>query len=231
MVTFFKPKARLGPPTPVRLSSSPVLMTTFCGVNLTFETGPTRTWRAWAIVALLRLIAAWLVLTCFAVLFQSSSGVFVCLCVNVLLGWALGMAHLICWFFPEGPLFRVGASGEALAARALGFGSETTVGGRSVEEVGGKESHEMSRAVRKWVQRTKLHFGTVGNKSAEVVCVSRWLAEEMKKEDMRDVDARRLVPLVARLAAIPDADDIFAAAIMQTAAVRMARQLGESTEA
>lgn len=230
MATFSKRTVTVaGLPTPRPQSSSATLETRFCGVHLQVGTGPARSWsqaclqwsshvRLWSGLFLA------LGLLLFFFTHVGELGV-LCLCVSGCLLFSSWGLRLAAWLLPQPTEFHLGEAGEAMAARALGFGNETTIGGRSVEQVGGTSQKALSASVRSWVQRTKLHFGTVGSKQAEIVCVSRWLAEQMKEADMRDKDARRLIPLVARLAGVPDADDIFAKAVMQSAAVELARVL------
>lgn len=118
---------------------------------------------------------------------------------------------------------------EAVAAVALGVGSadpkqpNTRVNGKPIRM---RESEwEVPHAVRKWVTRVKLHFGAVTNKPADQICVKRWLGEQMKAEDMRDTDARRIIPVVAMLASVPDAADCFARAVEKSSVVAALRHL------
>lgn len=124
------------------------------------------------------------------------------------------------------------ASEEKFAAGVLGVvktasrphDPETLVDGKPVRM--SAPMWEKTLAAKKWVQRVKLHFGSVTDKPADQLCVKRWLAEQMKAADVRDADARNLIPVVAVLAAVPDADDLFALAVERTCVVGAMKALG-----
>lgn len=115
---------------------------------------------------------------------------------------------------------------EAMAADVVRIGTETTVDGALLDDALGQPEREVTKATRKWVRKTKLHFGEVKDTPADQLCVKRWLAEQMKAEDVRDKDARALVPIVAFLATVPDQDDILANFLRHSVVVRHARVLG-----
>ena len=122
------------------------------------------------------------------------------------------------------PLVRCPEVVEGIVAATLGMDECTTLGGAPVKV--DEESREISSATRKWVQKVKLHFGEVRDTPAEQICVKKWLAEQMKSEDMRDKDARGLIPTVAFLATVPDDDDAAAVCARNSAIVRNMRVLG-----
>lgn len=124
------------------------------------------------------------------------------------------------------------ASEEKFAAGVLGVvktaarphDPDTLVDGKPVRM--SAPMWEKTLAAKKWVQRVKLHFGCVTDKPADQLCVKRWLAEQMKAADVRDADARNLIPVVAVLAAVPDADDLLALAVERTCVVGAMKALG-----
>lgn len=132
--------------------------------------------------------------------------------------------------FPRACLPR--ASEEKFAAGVLGVvktaarphDPDTKVDGKPVRMSG--PMWEKTLAAKKWVQRVKLHFGCITDKPADQLCVKRWLAEQMKSADVRDADARNLIPVVAVLSAVPDADDLFALAVERTCVVGALKALG-----
>lgn len=115
---------------------------------------------------------------------------------------------------------------EGMAAEALGVAECTKVGGVAVNN--DPETQVVTAATRAWVRKVKLHFGEVKDTPAEQICVKRWLAEKMKEADMRDSDARGLIPVVAFLATVPDVDDVAAQCVRNSAVVRNMRVLGGS---
>lgn len=119
---------------------------------------------------------------------------------------------------------------ESMVADVVGLADCTEVGvaGRTktADSCLDDEAKGLTAAARKWVQRVKLHFGEVKDTPADLLCVKRWLAEQMKAEDMRDKDARGLIPVVAVLATVPDQDDILGNMVRQSAMVSNARFLG-----
>jgi len=131
---------------------------------------------------------------------------------------------------PYEPHCQPSAEVEREAAHALGVGysgkDKPNVRVNNVPITATRVCWEKTDATRKWVQRVKLHFGQVTMKPADQLCVKRWLGEQMKAEDMRDSDARALVPVVAVLSAVPDADDLRAVAMVQSSVVQAMLALG-----
>nr|UZT54521.1 MAG: hypothetical protein [flactilig virus 18] len=86
--------------------------------------------------------------------------------------------------------------------------------------------------VREWVMRAKLRFGEVSTKPADVICLKKWLAEEMAREcpDLRLTDKARFIPMIAVLAGVPDANDIRAHLATKTKVVMAAKVLGGGGE-
>lgn len=118
---------------------------------------------------------------------------------------------------------------EAFTAEAVGMGGCVSVDGQPLGPDAPGTLGTRCRSVREWVVKTKLKFGEVGNKPADIICVKRWLAEEMAKlPDLRDSDKRRLIPVVAMLSSVPDEADVFAAAVEKTAVVRAMRAMAGS---
>jgi len=113
-----------------------------------------------------------------------------------------------------------------MVADVVGLADETRVDGEAATGKLDCADREITRSVRRWVRRAKLHFGEVKDSAADQLCVKRWLAEQMKAEDMREKDARGLIPIVAYLASVPDADDITANFIRHSSVVKHARFLG-----
>jgi hypothetical protein len=115
---------------------------------------------------------------------------------------------------------------EAYAASVLGVTEVTTIGGSQAADLLDEDDHRITKAVRKWVRKVKLHFGEVKDTPADQLCVKKWLAEQMKAEDMRDKDARGLIPVVAFLSSVPDSDDVVATFMRQSGVVNIMRILG-----
>lgn len=117
---------------------------------------------------------------------------------------------------------------EQVAAHVLGVDDVTTINGvvAEVEVEKDADLKEISAGLRKWVQKTKLHFGEVRDTPADQLCVKKWLAEQMKEADVRDKDARGMIPMVAFLATVPDSDDAVAANLRYSAVVRNMRIFG-----
>lgn len=149
-------------------------------------------------------------------------------CLPVPLATAVAVA---CWHLPKpySPECTPAENIESVAAVALGVGSSDSkepnalVNGKPIRMT--PSEWEVPYAVRKWVTRVKLHFGAVTNKPADQLCVKRWLGEQMKAEDMRDTDARRIIPVVALLASVPDAADCLARAVEKSSVVAAMRHL------
>lgn len=120
---------------------------------------------------------------------------------------------------------------EACVADMAGVADCTTVGGRSAEEHLSHRNRELSRAAVEWIMRAKLHFGELKDTAADRICAKRWLAEEMKKADMRDKDACGLIPVVVEMLFVPTADDVFASKIKRSRVARTMKLLAETPSA
>lgn len=123
------------------------------------------------------------------------------------------------------PHWTASEEAEVTAAHGLGAEEAVEVGGRGAVDrpqmrVGGEP-----KAVRKWVLKTKLHFGGVLNDTpADRIVARRWLAEQMKAEDMRDCDASQLIPVVVALACTPDLDELRGAIMARTMTAALFRE-------
>lgn len=99
---------------------------------------------------------------------------------------------------------------EACVADMVGAGESTTIGGIPAVQLLSEGNRTLTKSAVEWTQRAKLHFGVLQDTTADRICARRWLAEEMKKADMRDRDACGLIPVVVEMLLIPTVDDIFA---------------------
>jgi hypothetical protein len=66
------------------------------------------------------------------------------------------------------------------------------------------------RVIRQWLNHSLLKFGRMVDTAADRRVLRLWLAEEMKKKDMRDADAVWIIPTVVELMFIPGAEELFA---------------------
>lgn len=120
----------------------------------------------------------------------------------------------------------VPVSVEAIVADMLEVGDCTWVGKQCTEDVLEAKDRVLSRGARDWVVRAKLHFGEVKDTPADQLCVKRWLAEQMKAADVRNVDAAGMIPVVAFMCTVPDSNDMLANFMRQSMVVKNARVLG-----
>lgn len=73
-------------------------------------------------------------------------------------------------------------------------------------------------AVRRWLDSAILKFGRMNDTPADRRVLRLWLAEEMKKADMRDRDAVRLIPLIVEFMFIPGVEDLMAKLVRESLA-------------
>lgn len=208
-----------GPPTQSsRLSSSTVEMEAY-GMATTVQRGPTP-WQCFRHLASRYRAVLCCVVVCAAVTLLTLSGG-----VDTKRVCATAIVAVACWLLPKSysPQCTPSDDTEAITAVALGMVNtepgepQTLINGRKVQMKA--KSWDKAFVVRKWVVKTKLHFGTITSKPADQLCVKRWLGEQMKAEDMRDTDARAIIPVVALLASVPDAADCLAKAVEQSSVV------------
>lgn len=100
---------------------------------------------------------------------------------------------------------------EAYVADIAGVGDVTEVGNATAEAVLDGVDKELTKGARKWLRKAKLHFGDLKDTTADRICLKRWLAEQMKGEDMRDKDACGMIPVVVTAMFIPTLDDVLGA--------------------
>lgn len=74
----------------------------------------------------------------------------------------------------------------------------------------------VSKVVREWVHKCILRFGRMDDTPADRRVLRLWLAEEMKKADMRDKDAVALIPTVIEFMYIPGQEELVALEIRST---------------
>lgn len=114
---------------------------------------------------------------------------------------------------------------EAGVADMVGVGECTTIGSTKAEALLNDDTKKLSKSTVEWVMRAKLHFGELKDSAADRICAKRWLAEEMKKADMRDKDACGLIPVVVEMLFIPTSDDVFAAKVRKSRVATLMRHL------
>lgn len=148
--------------------------------------------------------------------------------VNLACGVTAAAFGCVCvWCFLRGASVEVPCpvSVEATVSKVLGLASEVEINGITASELLSDNERDRAKGIRRWVHRAKLHFGEVKDTPADILCVKRWLAEQMKADDVRDKDARRMIPMVAVLCTVPDRDDIAANMVRQSTVVQHARRL------
>lgn len=80
-------------------------------------------------------------------------------------------------------------------------------------------------AVRRWLDASILKFGRMNDTPADRRVLRLWLAEEMKKADMRDFDAVRLIPTVVEFMFIPGAEELMAKMVRDSCAASALRAM------
>lgn len=73
-------------------------------------------------------------------------------------------------------------------------------------------------AVRRWLDTAILKFGRMNDTPADRRVLRLWLAEEMKRADMRDADAVRLIPTVVEFMFIPGIEEFMAKMVRESCA-------------
>jgi hypothetical protein len=73
-------------------------------------------------------------------------------------------------------------------------------------------------AVRRWLDTAILKFGRMSDTPADRRVLRLWLAEEMKRADMRDADAVRLIPTVVEFMFIPGIEEFMAKMVRESCA-------------
>lgn len=129
------------------------------------------------------------------------------------------------------PLQTVSDKMEAYVAEMVGAGDCTTIGGVRADQQLDEEDKALSRAAVDWIQRAKLHFGELRDSAADRICAKRWLAEEMKKADMRNKDACGLIPIVVEMLFVPTTDEVLAAKLRRSRVAGAMRLLAGTTKA
>lgn len=118
---------------------------------------------------------------------------------------------------------------EAAVADVVQVADVTTISGQQAEAHLDSEWRELTSAARKWLMKATLHFGEMRDTPADRIVLKRWLAEQMKKEDMRDKDACRLIPTVVELMFVPTIDEVLAHAIRRSRVACAMRVLAPRT--
>lgn len=162
-------------------------------------------WRVWGIL-LLALVWGW-----FAPLSQAAR----CLLVFLACGCALGALFrrrgaVIC---PEVEHLVGQVTGVAVtvdqASKGVSYGGPLPAGG----------------AVRRWLDAAILKFGRMNDTPADRRVLRLWLAEEMKRNDMRDADAVRLIPTVVEFMFIPGVEELLAKLVRDSCAKQLLKDL------
>lgn len=112
---------------------------------------------------------------------------------------------------------------EAVVANATGISKGTTIGGVVARSLLNEDQVTRGKAIRKWTRRARLQFGMLKDTTADRIVLRRWLAEQMKAEDMRDKDACRLIPFVVATFFLPTAEELEAAQWVGTDVAEMLR--------
>lgn len=215
-LNFARQTATTGPPTRQSANSLQHVQTDFLGASVRTTTGRSRwaRFRTWCHQQRHQLTAAAGVAAAVGVVFPPVLAV----------GALFGMGRLLS---QQGPILeRPCAQMEAYAASVLGVADVTTVSGVLVDKILDDGDRLLTRSVRQWVRKAKLHFGEVKDTRADQLCVKKWLAEQMKEADMRDKEARGLIPVVAFLSTVPDSDDAVANFMRHSGVVSIMRILG-----
>lgn len=114
------------------------------------------------------------------------------------------------------PLQAVTDDMEAYVAEMVGAGDCTTIGSRPAEDLLDGVDRQLTASAVEWIRKAKLHFGELKDTAADRICAKRWLAEEMKKADMRDKDACGLIPIVVEMLFVPTIDEVLAAKLRRS---------------
>lgn len=129
------------------------------------------------------------------------------------------------------PLQVVSDDMEAYVAEMVGAGDSTTIGSTRAEDRLDAVDRQLTTAAVEWIQRAKLHFGELRDTAADRICAKRWLAEEMKKADMRNKDACGLIPIVVEMLFVPTIDDVLAAKLRRSRVAGAMRSLAGVSKA
>lgn len=105
---------------------------------------------------------------------------------------------------------------NAFLGSLTGFGKLFQIGDRNCKTYLTDGQLRCAKAVRKWTRRAKLHFGVIDTGPAGLICLRRWLAEQMKEDDMREKDMAQIIPLVVIAATLKHRCEVEADALLNT---------------
>lgn len=202
-------------------SSSPALTVTLYGASVTAG----HSWSARLRTTLYRhRLALCCAISAGAVYAVAASG-------NARLAGIVGAAAAAAGLAVSRPMLHVTDKMEAYVAEMVGAGDSTTIGGTVAEDLLDDQDRILTRSAVEWIQRARLHFGELRDTAADRICAKRWLAEEMKKADMRDKDACGLIPVVVEMLFVPTIDDVLAARLRRARTAGVMRSLVGSSPA
>lgn len=118
-----------------------------------------------------------------------------------------------------------GASGVAVATHGGAGGGWVSSVQRPERDGGSGEDVMQPRVIRQWLNHGLLKFGRLADTPADRRVLRLWLAEEMKKKDMRDADAVWIIPTVVELMFIPGAEELFADEVRNSLTATLLRDM------